>query len=135
MQLEKLISKNYFLNQSAKEAFKSYVRAYDSHQLKTIFNVDTLDLAKVALSFGFTVPPVVDLSMSIIFSLSSDKENILINFLILLIAEMTHKIRSRPEKRVGGGGYGQYKTMNQSDKKRKFKQIDRNQSNNKKFER
>lgn len=61
-QLEKLISKNYFLNQSAKEAFKSYVRAYDSHQLKTIFNVDTLDLAKVALSFGFTVPPVVDLS-------------------------------------------------------------------------
>lgn len=61
-QLEKLISKNYFLNQSAKEAFKSYVRAYDSHQLKTIFNVNTLDLAKVALSFGFTVPPVVDLS-------------------------------------------------------------------------
>lgn len=60
--MEKLISKNYFLNQSAKEAFKSYVRAYDSHQLKTIFNVDTLDLAKVALSFGFTVPPVVDLS-------------------------------------------------------------------------
>lgn len=62
MQLEKLISKNYFLNQSAKEAFKSYVRAYDSHQLKNIFNVDTLDLGKVALSFGFTVPPVVDLS-------------------------------------------------------------------------
>lgn len=60
--MEKLISKNYFLNQSAKEAFKSYVRAYDSHQLKTIFKVDTLDLAKVALSFGFTVPPVVDLS-------------------------------------------------------------------------
>lgn len=64
LQLEKLISKNYFLNQSAKEAFKSYVRAYDSHQLKSIFNVDTLDLAKVALSFGFTVPPVVDLSES-----------------------------------------------------------------------
>lgn len=61
LQLEKLITKNYFLNQSAKEAFKSYVRAYDSHQLKTIFNVDTLDMAKVALSFGFTVPPVVDL--------------------------------------------------------------------------
>lgn len=48
---------------------------------------------------------------------------------------MTHKIRSRPEKRVGGGGYGQYKSMNKSDdKRRKFKQIDRNQ-NNKKFER
>lgn len=62
LQMEKLISKNYFLNQSAKEAFKAYVRAYDSHQLKTIFDVATLDLNKVALSFGFTVPPVVDLS-------------------------------------------------------------------------
>lgn len=62
MQLEKLIEKNYFLNQSAKEAFKAYVRAYDSHQLKAIFNVGTLDLKKVALSLGFTVPPVVDLS-------------------------------------------------------------------------
>lgn len=64
--LEKLISKNYFLNQSAKEAFKAYVRAYDSHQLKAIFEVATLDLKKVALSFGFTVPPVVDLSKLIV---------------------------------------------------------------------
>lgn len=48
---------------------------------------------------------------------------------------MTHKIRSRPEKRVGGGGYGQYKTMNKDDKQRKFKQVNRNPSNNrKKFE-
>lgn len=61
-QLEKLISTNYYLNQSAKEAFKAYVRAYDSHQLKNIFDVGTLDLKQVALSFGFTVPPVVDLS-------------------------------------------------------------------------
>lgn len=52
------------MNQSAKEAFKSYVRAYDSHQLKSIFDISTIDLAKVALSFGFTVPPVVDLSKS-----------------------------------------------------------------------
>lgn len=61
-QLEKLIQKNYFLNQSAKEAFKAYVRAYDSHQLKNIFSVSTLDLEKVANSFGFPVPPYVDLS-------------------------------------------------------------------------
>lgn len=72
LQLEKLISKNYFLNQSAKEAFKSYVRAYDSHQLKNIFNVDTLDLGKVALSFGFTVPPVVDLSEHHFFKFDID---------------------------------------------------------------
>ncbi|KAJ8945866.1 hypothetical protein NQ318_002705 [Aromia moschata] len=49
-QLENLIGKNYFLNMSGKEAFKAYVRAYDSHHLKTIFDVNTLDLAKVAAS-------------------------------------------------------------------------------------
>lgn len=75
LQLEKLISKNYFLNQSAKEAFKSYVRAYDSHQLKNIFNVDTLDLGKVALSFGFTVPPVVDLSEYPLYSCTNVASN------------------------------------------------------------
>lgn len=62
-QLEKLISRNYFLNQSAKEAFKSYIRAYDSHHLKTIFDIDTIDLAKVAKSFGFTVPPAIELKV------------------------------------------------------------------------
>jgi ATP-dependent RNA helicase DDX18/HAS1 len=48
---------------SAKEAYKAYIRAYDSHHLKTIFDVHTLDLARVAQSFGFKVPPTVDLSM------------------------------------------------------------------------
>lgn len=67
LQLEKLIAKNYFLNMSAKEAFKAYVRSYDSHHLKQIFDVHTLDLAKVALSFGFTVPPRVDLSEWLLF--------------------------------------------------------------------
>lgn len=66
-------------------------------------------------------------------------KNLKRNLIIILgyhsIPEMTHKIRSRPEKRVGGGGYGNYKAMNKfDDKKRKFKQIDRNHSN-KKFER
>ena len=54
--------KNYFLHQSAKDAFKAYVRAYDSHHLKTIFDVHTLNLTAVAHSFGFKVPPNVDLS-------------------------------------------------------------------------
>lgn len=62
LQLEQLMQRNYFLNQSGKEAFKSYVRAYDSHQLKNIFDISTLDLQTVANSFGFSVPPVVDLS-------------------------------------------------------------------------
>lgn len=63
MQLEKLIEKNYFLHKSAQEAYKSYVRAYASISLKQIYDVNTLDLQKVALSFGFKVPPYVELSI------------------------------------------------------------------------
>jgi len=61
--LENLIAKNYYLHQSAKEGYKSYVRSYASHSHKQIFDVETLDLQKVALSFGFKVPPFVDLSI------------------------------------------------------------------------
>lgn len=129
-QLEKLISKNYFLNQSAKEAFKAYVRAYDSHQLKTIFDISTLDLSKVALSCGFTVPPVVDLSKLFIYfhDFPINKWwttffNGFSNLLISSFAELAHKIRSRPEKRLGGGGYGRFKNANKEDKGRKFRQV------------
>lgn len=80
MQLEKLVSKNYFLHMSAKEAYKAYVRAYDSHHLKTIFDVHTLDLTKVAHSFGFRVPPAVDLSKYLFFY-NSFKNKLFINFL------------------------------------------------------
>ncbi|KAJ8724397.1 hypothetical protein PYW08_015871 [Mythimna loreyi] len=85
LQLEKLISRNYFLNQSAKEAFKSYLRAYDSHHLKTIFDIDTIDMAKVSKSFGFTVPPAVELKVA---------------------------SKGPPQKRKGGGGYGYFKSLN-----------------------
>lgn len=98
LQLEKLISKNYFLHMSAKEAFKAYVRAYDSHHLKNIFDVETLDLVSVAKSFGFTVPPAVDLKVN------SSKS-------------------ARPRKRLGGGGYGSFKTMNQKFPKEKLTYI------------
>uniref|UniRef100_F1L091 ATP-dependent RNA helicase n=1 Tax=Ascaris suum TaxID=6253 RepID=F1L091_ASCSU len=63
-QLEKLIEQNYYLNKSAKEAYKCYVRAYDSHSLKSIFDVSTLDLVAVAKSFAFSTPPFVDLPIS-----------------------------------------------------------------------
>jgi ATP-dependent RNA helicase DDX18/HAS1 len=64
LQMEKLIEQNYYLNKSAKEAYKCYVRAYDSHSLKEIFDVNTLDLVAVAKSFGFSAPPYVDLPVS-----------------------------------------------------------------------
>ncbi|XP_055357915.1 ATP-dependent RNA helicase DDX18-like [Paramacrobiotus metropolitanus] len=63
-QFEKLMEKNYFLNMSGREAYKSYVRAYDSHHLKQIFDVNTLDLKLVAKSFGFKIPPMVELGVT-----------------------------------------------------------------------
>merc|ERR1712093_550102 len=60
-QLEKLITKNYYLHQSAKDGFRSYIQAYASYSLKRIFNVHELDLAKVAKAYGFTVPPAVNI--------------------------------------------------------------------------
>jgi hypothetical protein len=41
---ENIVGENYFLNQSAKEAYRSYVLSYDSHSMKDIFNVHQLDL-------------------------------------------------------------------------------------------
>jgi len=63
-QLEKLIGKNYFLNLSAKEAYKAYVRAYESHSLKNIYDVQNLDLKSVGQSFGFVVPPHIDIGVA-----------------------------------------------------------------------
>jgi len=63
-QLEKLIEKNYFLNKSALLAYKSYVAAYAAHSLKSVFDINALDLKAAAKAFGFTVPPRVDLRVS-----------------------------------------------------------------------
>lgn len=109
LQLEKLMTQNYFLHMSAKEGYKSYIRAYDAHQLKNIFNVESLDLAKVAKSFGLTVPPSVDLKVH------SQNSN-------------------RPRKRGGGGGYGYFNDLNKDKARKKsvYKPINR-QSKPKKF--
>ncbi|GFP82995.1 dead-box ATP-dependent RNA helicase 51 [Phtheirospermum japonicum] len=63
--LEKLVSNNYYLNESAKEAYRSYILAYNSHSMKDIFNVHRLDLQAVAASFCFTSPPKVNLNIDI----------------------------------------------------------------------
>ncbi|EME82567.1 uncharacterized protein MYCFIDRAFT_163928 [Pseudocercospora fijiensis CIRAD86] len=62
-QLEMLIGKNYYLNKSAKDGFRSYLQAYASHSLRSVFNIQQLDLKKVAKSFGFPVPPKVDINL------------------------------------------------------------------------
>ncbi len=62
---------------SAKEAYKAYVRAYASHSMKNVYDVEKLDLVKVAYSFGFRVPPVVDLGIdSFVFFCLSRQESI-----------------------------------------------------------
>lgn len=41
---EKLVAGNYYLNKAAKDAYRSYILAYNSHSMKDIFNVHRLDL-------------------------------------------------------------------------------------------
>lgn len=64
-QLEKLIDKNYYLHQSAKDGYRGYLQSYASHSHKNIFDVNGLDLQKVAKAFGFTVPPKVNININI----------------------------------------------------------------------
>ena len=64
-QLQELVEKNFYLNRSAKEAYRSYILAYASHSLKNMFNVHKLDLQAVAKGFGFTNPPRVNLNLKV----------------------------------------------------------------------
>ena len=57
------MQKNYFLHQSARDGYRSYLQSYASYSLKKIFDVNALDLAKVAKSFGFAVPPRVNVNI------------------------------------------------------------------------
>jgi ATP-dependent RNA helicase DDX18/HAS1 len=69
-QCQQLIAQNYYLYNSAKQAYKSYVLAYKSYKYKRdgkgnlLFNVFDLDLQKIAFAYGFQVPPKVNLNLS-----------------------------------------------------------------------
>ncbi|MCJ1290810.1 ATP-dependent RNA helicase [Xylographa carneopallida] len=71
-QLEKLIGQNYYLNKSAKDGYRSYLQAYASHSLRPVFDVNKLDLVKVAKSFGFQTPPRIDIQLGA--SMTRDKK-------------------------------------------------------------
>ncbi|ELP85341.1 ATP-dependent RNA helicase HAS1, putative [Entamoeba invadens IP1] len=62
-ELEKLVAKNVFLHQDAKEAYKSYLMAYNSHKQKDVFNLNQIDVEGLAKSFGMPNPPKVQLAM------------------------------------------------------------------------
>ncbi|RCV41345.1 hypothetical protein SETIT_9G128200v2 [Setaria italica] len=61
--LEHIVGGNDFLNESAKQAYRSYLLAYNSHSLKGIFDIHQFDLKKVAASFGLKDPPKVSLNL------------------------------------------------------------------------
>jgi ATP-dependent RNA helicase DDX18/HAS1 len=86
-QLHSLIEKNYYLNKSARDAYRSYLLAYASHSHREIYNVHELDLQAVGLAFGFSTPPRVDLA----FSARGDKRNVKRNG------------KSATQKRLGSG--------------------------------
>ncbi|KAL2338279.1 hypothetical protein Fmac_012725 [Flemingia macrophylla] len=62
--LENLVVNNFYLNKMAKEAYRSYLLAYNSHSMKDIFNVHRLDFQAVASSFCFSNPPNVTLNIN-----------------------------------------------------------------------
>ncbi|XP_044759566.1 ATP-dependent RNA helicase HAS1-like [Coccinella septempunctata] len=55
--VETLVARNHKLNLMAKEAFRGYIKAYESHGLKSIFDPSKLDHNLVAKSFGLRYPP------------------------------------------------------------------------------
>ncbi|KAK9114728.1 hypothetical protein Syun_021525 [Stephania yunnanensis] len=61
--LEQLVQDNFYLNKSAKDAYRSYILAYNSHSMKDIFNVHRLNLQAVAASFCFSNPPKIHLNI------------------------------------------------------------------------
>eukprot|EP00924_Labyrinthula_sp_SR-Ha-C_P000605 snap_masked-scaffold_27-processed-gene-4.29-mRNA-1 protein AED:0.35 eAED:0.35 QI:0/0/0/0.5/1/1/2/0/241 len=63
-QLEKLVRTNYYLHRSAKDAYRAYLLSYASHARKDIFDVYKVDLKLVSKSFGFDIPPNVNLNLS-----------------------------------------------------------------------
>ena len=59
------MEKNYYLNQAAKDAYKSYLHAYASHKMKDVYDVNELDLLKLSQAFGLEFPPHVSLNVKI----------------------------------------------------------------------
>ena len=59
-EVESAVMDQYFLYKTSHDAYMAYIKAYAAHSLNSIFDVNSLDLVKVATSFGFSVPPYVD---------------------------------------------------------------------------
>jgi ATP-dependent RNA helicase DDX18/HAS1 len=78
---------------SAKEGYRSYLNAYASHSLRSVFDIQKLDLVKLARSFGFTAPPRVDITLGA--SMGKDKKQVQ--------GRRSYGMQD-PQGRRGGGG-------------------------------
>ena len=57
-----LMEKNSYLKKEAENAYRSYLHAYTTYNLKEVFNIHSLDLKGVGKSFGLVKVPFVELS-------------------------------------------------------------------------
>jgi len=55
-----VVSKVYYLQKKAQEAIKAYMNAYAVHSLKTIFNINKIDIEGLGKSFGLAAVPQID---------------------------------------------------------------------------
>jgi len=60
-----LVANSYYLHKAAQDGYRGYLLSYASHSLKDVYNVHDLDLQKVAKALGLTVPPRINLNLSI----------------------------------------------------------------------
>ena len=67
-----LVEKNYYLNKSARDAYRSYLLSYASHSHKDIFNVHELDLQGKHF-FKYSVP------------LNASRDSLLLSFVFSLL--------------------------------------------------
>ncbi|CAL4154093.1 unnamed protein product, partial [Meganyctiphanes norvegica] len=57
-QVSMTVTKERELQKIAKVAYKKFVRAYQCHKFKKVFNIKNLDLHQVCKDFGFVKPPI-----------------------------------------------------------------------------
>lgn len=63
-QFTQLVMSNYYLRNSAKNAYEGYLLSYSASQLKNVYDIQSLDLAKVARGFGLSEPPQIRVDLS-----------------------------------------------------------------------
>ncbi|KAG0045847.1 ATP-dependent RNA helicase [Gryganskiella cystojenkinii] len=97
-QLEKLVEKNYYLNKSARDGYRSYLQSYASYAQKGTFDVNKLDLVKVAKAFGFSVPPKVNISVGSVKGNTANKKAYVVG------EKKTHNHPSSGRRPNGDGG-------------------------------